>query len=113
MASDGKYRPILFVVPGLTSTSQSGYVRGIVSRAVKEGYDVIVINYRGMAGAKLTTDKLFSSNSVDDILEPMRYYYDRYQVKAMAIGCSMGAGLLANIIGGEADKCFLEAACLI
>ena len=55
MKQDGKYRPILFVVPGLTSTSQSCYVRGIVDRAVKDGYDVIVFNYRGLAGAKLKT----------------------------------------------------------
>ena len=113
MLSDTKPRPKLFVVPGLASTSQSCYIRQIVDRAVKDGYDIIVINYRGLAGAELKTPTLFCSDSMDDFLEPMKFYHQMFgKRKMMAVGCSMGAGILANILGNEGENCFLEAACI-
>lgn len=41
--------------------------------AHERGYDVCVINYRGLAGAKLVTPKLYTAMSAMDVEEPMRY----------------------------------------
>ena len=71
-------RPVLFVAPGLTSHSQTSYIKQIVLQAQKHGFDVVVINYRGLAGAKLTTDRIYTANSYEDLLEPMEYVYDKY-----------------------------------
>jgi predicted alpha/beta-fold hydrolase len=46
-------KPLIFVHPGLTSHSQSCIIRSIVTLAHKEGFIVVVINYRGLAGMKL------------------------------------------------------------
>ena len=57
-----KDRPIIFIAPGLTSDSQAIYVRSMVNQAYSKGFDVVVINYRGLT-TKLYTPKLFNSNA--------------------------------------------------
>ena len=62
-----------------------------------------MINFRGLNGIELKTPKLYNSIAVDDILEPMTYVFDKYcrdqNRKAFAVGCSMGANILANLLG--------------
>jgi predicted alpha/beta-fold hydrolase len=82
-----------------------------------QGYDVVVINYRGLAGAPLTTPRLYTAYSWEDVLEPMKFVYEKYCVpegkQAFAMGCSMGSGILGNLIGHLGENCFLEAATLV
>ena len=70
--------PVLFITPGLTDESQKGMVVNMVDQAQSEGYDVVVINYRGLAGASLYTPRLYSANNVEDHLEAMTYVYEKY-----------------------------------
>ena len=65
-----------------------------------DGLDVININYRGLAGAKLKTPKMYSCYSIDDIKEPLESIYHRFcknsDQKSFVLGFSMGASILAN-----------------
>jgi predicted alpha/beta-fold hydrolase len=83
--------------------SQTIYVRNIVEFAKNDGYDVVVINYRGMAGINLHTPKLYSSFAWQDISEPIEYIHKKYcqnlDKKLYAIGCSLGSMILANMLG--------------
>jgi predicted alpha/beta-fold hydrolase len=100
---DEDNRPVLFVSPGLTSHSQIPYVKQIVKKMTAQGFDVVIINYRGLADAPLTTPRLYHANGWEDVLEPMKYIYEKYCVphnkKAFAMGCSMGANILGNLLG--------------
>ena len=82
-----------------------------------QGFDVVVINYRGLASAPLTTPRLYTANGWEDVLEPMKYIYEKYcrphNRKAFAMGCSMGAGILGNLLGHEGENTFLEAATFV
>lgn len=93
------------------------YVQNIVEKSVKEGFEVAVINHRGLGGANLATPKMYCQNSHTDLLEAMNYVYNQYckkwNRKVFAIGCSMGANLLANALGEQGDQSFIEAACVI
>ena len=77
----------------------------------------MVINYRGLAGCELSTPKLYCSYAYHDILEPMKYVYEKYcknsDRKVFTIGCSMGANILANLIGHEGENCFIDAAFIV
>lgn len=53
-------------------------MKQIIRRATKDGYDTVVINYRGLAGAELTTPELYCIDSYEDILEPMKHFYGIY-----------------------------------
>lgn len=83
----------------------------------RAGFDVVVINYRGLAGASLTTPRMYTANDWKDVLHPMKHVYQKYckphNKKAFAMGCSMGAGMIGNLLGNEGENCFLEAACLV
>ena len=39
----------------------------------------MVINYRGLAGAKLKTSRLYCGTSFEDILEPIQYYSEIFK----------------------------------
>ena len=91
--------PILFVLPGLTSDSQTGYIKNLVNAANSKNYDVVVINFRGLGGAELATPKLHHYGAWEDALEPMTYIFNKYcknqNRKAFAVGLSMGGNILA------------------
>jgi predicted alpha/beta-fold hydrolase len=68
-------RPILLIIPGLTSTSYECYIQNLVMDAHKREFDVIVINHRGLAGCELSSPKLYSGESTIDFREPMNYIH--------------------------------------
>jgi len=102
-------RPLLVFVPGLTSHSLTPYVVHIVESFYNRGFDVAVINYRGLAGAKLNTPRLYTANATDDVREPIKWIYEKYikqpagspikEAPVVAMGCSLGASNLANVLG--------------
>ena len=73
-----QYPPLLFIVPGLTSTGEVSYVKSIVTEAEMNGYEVVVINYRGLCGMELATPQLYNSCATEDIKEPMEHVYKKY-----------------------------------
>lgn len=80
----------------------------------KRGFDVVALNYRGLLDCPLTTPRFYNLETIDDVQEPIEYFYDKYckntGKKIMALGCSMGANLLANAIGDDGESCKLTAA---
>ena len=50
-----KEAPLLFLIPGLTSTDETGYIKNTIMAANDKGYDVVLINYRGLGGCELAT----------------------------------------------------------
>lgn len=83
----------------------------MVKDASQRGYDVVVINYRGLAGAKLVTPKLYQGASIDDIIEPIKHIQKKYKAKYFAIGCSMGGNILANALGSTENLNLQSAIC--
>lgn len=59
-------RPLMFLVPGLTGDRVRLYVANIMNEAYERGFDVVLINYRGLGGVELKTPKLYSAYSQDD-----------------------------------------------
>lgn len=89
----------------------------IIEEAHLRDFDIVAFNYRGLAGCPLLTPRFYTPASIEDILEPMHYFFDKYcksqGKKAMAIGLSMGGNLLANAMGAEGGATILTAACSI
>ena len=84
--------------------------------------EVAVINYRGLSDAVVTSPKLFCAYSWQDIIEPMKYIYGKYAQgkdrKVFAIGFSMGANILANVLGhlganSDAHNLRIDGACVV
>ena len=83
--------------------------------ARSRGYEVVLINYSGLGGVALKTPMLYNSYKWQDVLEPMLHVYNFYcrDRKCFALGTSMGANILANLIGHLGEDCFLDAACIV
>lgn len=77
----------------------------------------MVINHRGLLGCKLSSPKLYTASSTEDVREPMLEIYEKYCKangrKIMAVGCSLGANRLACMLGEEGEDCVLDAACCV
>lgn len=71
--------------------------------AKKYGYDMLIINYRGTAGMKLTTPKFYNATDTDQIKECLEFVKMHYcgggKRQFFAIGVSLGATILTNYMG--------------
>lgn len=108
---------VLFLFTGQVGSNQSLYIKNIINEAFeKRGYDIVVVSWRGQSGTKLATPKLYNAFSIDDVREPIRKVMSKFNMdrnskrKAYAIGCSMGAMILANALGVDQEDSPLEAA---
>jgi abhydrolase domain-containing protein 1/3 len=60
-------KPIVAVMPGLSSNSDEIYVLNLCMRGKEKGYKVVVINYRGSSNVELSSPMLYCAASVDDL----------------------------------------------
>ena len=117
-------RPIVAVMPGLSSNNDEVYVLNLLIEAKRQGYRPVVINYRGASDVALTSAKLYCAGSVDDLRQPLKYLHEKYcrlggggggdrPTDLYLIGNSMGANITANFVGEEGSSCFLKAVCCV
>lgn len=76
-------RPLVVLINGLTGHSQDYRFIPIVDQLYKgtadiPGMDVINVNHRGLADAKLTTPRMYCCAAISDVIEPLLSIYERY-----------------------------------
>ena len=90
------------------------YMRKFAKTGRAKGYEVVIINARGSAGVKATSQRIHIAFNHDDVLEVMTSVYERYpNRKVFAVGASMGGNNLTNLLGFEGENTFITAACAI
>ncbi|XP_066990185.1 protein ABHD1-like [Macrobrachium rosenbergii] len=106
-------RPILIFLPGLTGTSQSGYIKGFINRIGATEASCVVMNYRGMAGNELKTTRTFCKANSDDLEEVLGHIKSLYpNSPVVATGISLGGIWITNYLATRGEKAaqFLTAA---
>ncbi|XP_064091116.1 protein ABHD1-like isoform X2 [Macrobrachium nipponense] len=106
-------RPILIFLPGLTGTSQSGYIKGFIQSLGETEASCVVMNYRGMAGTELKTTRTFCKANSDDFEEVLGHIRSLYPGSpVVATGISLGGIWITNYLAtrGESAAQFLTAA---
>jgi predicted alpha/beta-fold hydrolase len=94
-----KYDKILIIVPGVTSTSDDYYIKSFVEDFVDE-FQCIVVNARGLAGIKLDSPFMVSSNCYKDLGEYIQTIAEQNKEKKIfAVGFSFGGYLLSRYLG--------------
>jgi len=109
---------MLFLISGMLGSNQSLYIKHIIKDAFyNRGYDIAMISFRGMSGAKLVSPMIHNAMAINDIKEPMNYVHDKYcrpfNRQSYAIGCSMGAKMLSNLLGTEKENSVLSGAACV
>ncbi|KAH0768282.1 hypothetical protein KY285_004153 [Solanum tuberosum] len=99
--SDDK-TPIILVIPGLTSDSNSSYIKHLAFKMAKSGWNVVVSNHRGLGGVTITSDCLYNAGWTEDARKVIGHLHTQYpQAPLFAVGTSIGANVLVKYLGEE------------
>ncbi|CAH9058726.1 unnamed protein product [Cuscuta europaea] len=103
---DGVYTndksPILIVVPGLTSDSNSAYVKHLVFKMARRGWRAVVSNHRGLGGVSITSDCFYNAGWTEDIRAVIDYLHIQYpEAPLFSVGTSIGANVLVKYLGED------------
>ncbi|KAG7166822.1 Phospholipase ABHD3-like 2 [Homarus americanus] len=109
----GAGSPIVLVLPGLTGSSQSEYVKGLMLAVRHLPARCVVLNNRGIGGVRLMTTRTYCAANSDDLEEALQYLSSTHPgVPIVAIGISLGGMITGNYLTtrGERAAKYLTAA---
>lgn len=96
--------PIVIVVPGLTSDSNSPYLKHLVYNTAKRGWNVVAANHRGLGGVSVTSDCFYNAGWTEDVRAVVRHLHGEYpEAPLYVIGTSIGANILVKYLGEEGE----------
>ncbi|KAF9690292.1 hypothetical protein SADUNF_Sadunf01G0180300 [Salix dunnii] len=106
--------PILIVIPGLTSDSGSAYVKHLVDKMAKHGWNVVVSNHRGLGGISITSDCFYNAGWTEDVRKVIDHIHCQYpEAPLYAVGTSIGANILVKYLGEDGVNCLLVGAAAV
>lgn len=110
-------QPIVLILPGLTGSSQSEYVKSLVKVATEEvGARCVAFNFRGRGGHQLKSPRTYCAANSDDLAEILEYINNKYpSAPVMAVGVSLGGVILGHYLTsmGHSARSRLVGAMLI
>jgi len=106
--------PICLLIPGLTGSSDSAYIRRTAVALHAAGVRVGCFNPRGRGGNALQSPFMYSAGYTEDLRRAVAHVRaSRPQARALtAAGYSLGASYLAKYVCEEGDRCVLAGAAL-
>ncbi|KAI9325133.1 Alpha/Beta hydrolase protein [Obelidium mucronatum] len=97
--------PILIILHGLAGGSRETYICDLVPYALKSGYKVAALNYRGCGGVEITTPQLYSGSFTEDIRLMTQFIAKKYPMAPLVgIGFSLGANIMMKAIGEDSEE---------
>jgi len=110
-----KNQPIVLILPGLTGSSQSEYVKTFVTVAKTEvGARCCVFNYRGRGGVSLASPRTYCASDPSDLGEVIDHLSkSRSGAPVLAVGISLGGIILGHYLVREGESAKVEAALLV
>ncbi len=93
-------RPIVMLFHGLSGSYKSPYILGTMSELDKNGFDSVVVHFRGCSGLMNKHPISYHSGKTDDALEFVESLKARFKdTKLFAIGYSLGGNMLLKLLG--------------
>ncbi|KAK7083543.1 Phospholipase abhd3, partial [Halocaridina rubra] len=97
--------PLILILPGLTGSSQSEYVKGMVLSIQGIQVRCVVLNNRGTGGIPLTTTRTYCAANSDDLEAALNHLQATHpSVPIMAIGISLGGLIIGNYLTTRIEK---------
>ena len=104
-------RPIVTLFHGLTGSFKSPYIQGTMRELDENGFDSVVVHFRGCSTLMNRNATSYHSGKTDDAIEYIESLNLRFtKSKLFAIGYSLGGNMLLKLLGELADKSPLSAA---
>jgi len=103
-------RLTVVLVHGLEGSSDSGYMRGVATRAWEAGWNVVRMNMRNCGETEGLTPTLYHSGLSGDVHAVVEHFARRWGLGRVAlVGYSMGGNLALKLAGEWGDKAPLTA----
>jgi hypothetical protein len=104
-------QPLIMLIHGLTGSSQSGYIKGLQTVLLKQGFRSAALNFRGCSGSSNNRARSYHSGETEDI----DFLYQTLRLREPdtplgAVGFSLGGNVLLKWLGERGDQVKLFAA---
>ncbi len=104
-------RPLIMLVHGLTGSSQSGYIKGLQSTLLKQGFRSAALNFRGCSGSSNNKARSYHSGETEDI----DFLYQTLRRREPdtplgVVGFSLGGNVVVKWLGERGNQLDLFAA---
>ncbi|XP_068626380.1 phospholipase ABHD3 [Battus philenor] len=109
---EGEARAVLLVLPGLNGDASAEYVRCLAGAARRLRAALVVFNNRGQGGLPLSTPRLYSAVSHEDVAEVVAAVAAR-GAPVVAAGVSLGGLLLGRYLAECGERAQLVAALVV
>ncbi|CAN6686301.1 unnamed protein product [Malus baccata var. baccata] len=97
--------PIVLVIPGLTSDSESAYIKHLAFNTAKKGWNAVVSNHRGLGGVSITSDCFYNAGWTEDLRTVVNNLSHEYpKAPLFIVGTSIGANILVKYLGEDGEK---------
>jgi len=110
-------QPTVLILPGITGSSQSEYVKTFVNVAIAQvGARCVVFNNRGRGGHHLKTPKTYCGSNSEDLAEVLAHLKSKYpSSEILGAGISLGGIIMGNYLAdrGEEAAQYLKAAFIV
>nr|XP_043628491.1 embryogenesis-associated protein EMB8-like [Erigeron canadensis] len=106
--------PLVIVIPGLTSDSDSVYIKHLTFYMAKRGWNVVVSNHRGLGGVPLTSDFFYNGGWTNDLRRVVKHIRSKSpDVPLFVVGTSLGANMMVKYIGEDGDDILIDGAAAV
>ncbi|HEY8098210.1 MAG TPA: hydrolase [Methylobacter sp.] len=104
-------QPLIILVHGLTGSSQSGYIKGLQTVLLKQGFRSAALNFRGCSGSSNNRARSYHSGETEDIDFLYQTLRQREPDTPLAVvGFSLGGNVLLKWLGEQGNQVKLFAA---
>ncbi|KAL7082361.1 hypothetical protein ACP275_14G093800 [Erythranthe tilingii] len=94
--------PIIIIIPGLTSESNTPYVKHLAFNMANRGWNVVVSNHRGLGGVSITSDCFYNGGWTEDVRKVIDHLHCQFpQAPLLAVGTSIGANILVKYLAED------------
>ncbi|KAL0454465.1 UNVERIFIED_CONTAM: hypothetical protein Slati_0785700 [Sesamum latifolium] len=95
-------KPIVIIIPGLTSDSNSAYVKHLAFSMAKRGWNVVVSNHRGLGGVSITSDCFYNAGWTEDVRKVIDHVHRQFpEAPLFLVGTSIGANILVKYLAED------------
>jgi len=109
-----KNTPIVILFHGLAGSYESPYIQGVVESLSKNGFDSVLMHFRGCTGRDNLLPRSYHSGDSGDALEFIQSVKNEFKdSKLYAVGYSLGANMLLKLLGELKENTLIEKAVAI
>ena len=106
-----KNTPLVILFHGLAGDYKSPYIQGVIQELDRDGYDSVLMHFRGCAESDNKLPRSYHSGDSGDALEFIQSVKNEFKnSKIYSVGYSLGANMLLKLLGELQENTLIEKA---